>query len=167
MHHVTYNNTNLKMVLYHNSAYRHVSNIRRTKSQHFLVLSCGCLCRIPWSQMLSRQWRCSWSSADRSEWSTILLPTKVRLILEVLRCLSNELPIHNHPNKIIPGYTKLVARASKTLPGPMFLNTTDAIWLHVFMNRTNKDLRLNGYIFNYNNTRLPRFAKKKPSKTYL
>ena len=30
-----------------------------------LVLSCGCLCRIPWSQMLSREWRCSWSSADR------------------------------------------------------------------------------------------------------
>ena len=43
--------------------YRQVSNIRRTKSQH--LLSCGCLCRIPWSQLLSREWRCSWSSADR------------------------------------------------------------------------------------------------------
>ena len=41
--------------------YRQVSNIRRTKSKH----SCGCLCRIPWSQMLNREWRCSWSSADR------------------------------------------------------------------------------------------------------
>ena len=30
-----------------------------------MVLSCGCLCRIPASQMLSRKWRCSWSSADR------------------------------------------------------------------------------------------------------
>ena len=30
-----------------------------------LVLSCDCLCRIPWRQMLSREWRCSWSSADR------------------------------------------------------------------------------------------------------
>ena len=48
--------------------YRQVSNIRRTKSQHFkeiLVLYCDCLCRIPWSQTLSREWRCSWSSADR------------------------------------------------------------------------------------------------------
>ena len=48
-------------------SYRQVSNIRRTKSQQlkFLVLSCGCLCRIPWSQILSREWRCSWGSADR------------------------------------------------------------------------------------------------------
>ena len=30
-----------------------------------LVSSCGCLCPIHWSQMLSRAWRCSWSSADR------------------------------------------------------------------------------------------------------
>ena len=30
-----------------------------------LVLYSGCLCQIPWSQMLSREWRCSWSSADR------------------------------------------------------------------------------------------------------
>ena len=30
----------------------------------FLVLSCGCLYRIPWSQMLSREWRCIWCSAD-------------------------------------------------------------------------------------------------------
>ena len=43
-------------------------NIRRIKSQHLkkiIVLSCGCLCRIPWRQMLSRECRCSWSSADR------------------------------------------------------------------------------------------------------
>ena len=48
--------------------YRQVSNIRRTQSQHLKdsrVPSCGCFCRIPWSQMLSREWRCSWSSADR------------------------------------------------------------------------------------------------------
>ena len=28
-------------------------------------LSCCCLCAIYWSQMLSREWRCSWSSTDR------------------------------------------------------------------------------------------------------
>ena len=31
----------------------------------FLVLSCNCLCPIYWSHMLSWEWRCSWSSADR------------------------------------------------------------------------------------------------------
>ena len=31
----------------------------------FLVSCCSCLCRIHWSQVLSRQWRCSWSSASR------------------------------------------------------------------------------------------------------
>ena len=31
----------------------------------FLVSSCSCLCLIHWSQVLSREWRCSWSSADR------------------------------------------------------------------------------------------------------
>ena len=30
-----------------------------------LLLSCGRLCPIFWSQVLSREWRCSWSSADR------------------------------------------------------------------------------------------------------
>ena len=31
----------------------------------FLVLPCSCLCPIYWIQVLSREWRCSWSSADR------------------------------------------------------------------------------------------------------
>ena len=30
----------------------------------FLLSSCTCLCAIYWSQVLSRKWRCSWSSAD-------------------------------------------------------------------------------------------------------
>ena len=51
------------------------------------VSSCSCLCRINWSQTLSREWRCSWSSVGAaptiSEWSTSVLPSKVRLILEV------------------------------------------------------------------------------------
>ena len=43
------------------------SNISHTKSQNliFLVLSCSFLYPIHWSQVLSREWRCSWSSADR------------------------------------------------------------------------------------------------------
>ena len=30
-----------------------------------LALSCRCLCPIHWNQVLSREWRCSWSRADR------------------------------------------------------------------------------------------------------
>ena len=57
-------------IVYHNAYawqlgdYRQVSNIRRAKFQHLKRFS-YCLCQIPWSQMSSREWRCSWSSADR------------------------------------------------------------------------------------------------------
>ena len=44
----------------------------------FLISSCNYPCRIHWSQVLSWEWRCSWSSADRR--STISLPIKVRPI---------------------------------------------------------------------------------------
>ena len=30
-----------------------------------LILSCSCLWPIHWSQVLNREWRCSWSNADR------------------------------------------------------------------------------------------------------
>ena len=30
-----------------------------------LVSSCSCLCPLHWNQGLSREWRCSWSSANR------------------------------------------------------------------------------------------------------
>ena len=55
-----------------------------------LVSTCSCLCPSHWSQVLSREWRCSWAAPTggaptTSEWSTILLPSKVRLILETWR----------------------------------------------------------------------------------
>ena len=34
----------------------------------FLVSSCSCLCPIHWSQVLSREWTCSWSSTDNCIW---------------------------------------------------------------------------------------------------
>ena len=48
-------------------SYRKIYNIRRTKSRNLMILvsSCICLCPIYWSQVLSWEWRCSWSSADR------------------------------------------------------------------------------------------------------
>ena len=47
--------------------YRHISNIGapNLKFSMFFVSSCSCLCPIHWSQVLSWEWRCSWSSADR------------------------------------------------------------------------------------------------------
>ena len=45
--------------------YHQTSNIRDQRKKMFLVLSCSCLCPIHWSQVLSQEWRCSWSSADR------------------------------------------------------------------------------------------------------
>ena len=47
--------------------YRKISNIRRTNptTWMFLVSACRCLCTIYWSQVLSGELRCSWSSADR------------------------------------------------------------------------------------------------------
>ena len=75
--------------------YRKSSSINRTKSQHlrFLVSSCNCLFPIHRSQVLSREWRCIWSSADRRCSNYIwvinnLLPTKVWLIVEVLLYLT-------------------------------------------------------------------------------
>ena len=42
--------------VFHNYRYRQTSSVRRTKSKNliFFVLSCGCICPIHWSQMLSR-----------------------------------------------------------------------------------------------------------------
>ena len=31
----------------------------------FLISACSCLCAIYWSQVLSGEWRCNWSSTDR------------------------------------------------------------------------------------------------------
>ena len=63
-----------------------------------IVSSPSCLCPVHWSQLLSPEWRCSWSSANRrgsttSEWSTSLLPSKVRVILAVWRYIENRM--HN------------------------------------------------------------------------
>ena len=65
------------------SIHRKIFNIRRTKSQKWFSsrLAVSCLCPIHWSLVLSREWRCSWSSPDRQ----FFLPTKVRLILDVWR----------------------------------------------------------------------------------
>ena len=48
-------------------SYRKASSINRTKYQHliFPVSSCNCICPIDLSQVLSRQWRCSWSRVER------------------------------------------------------------------------------------------------------
>ena len=52
-------------LLYMYYIYSQTFSTRRTKSQSLNVLYCSCLCPIHWSQMLSREWRCSWSNAYR------------------------------------------------------------------------------------------------------
>ena len=51
-----------------NTHYRQISNIRCNKPPNLNVSlsSCICLCASCWSQVLSGEWRCSWSSADRN-----------------------------------------------------------------------------------------------------
>ena len=80
---------------YHgNPMYRKVSNIKNPKTQKLLVSSCSCLYPISWSQVLSWEWRCSWSSTDRrcSNYICWVInnliaysSTKVHLILETWR----------------------------------------------------------------------------------
>ena len=47
--------------------YRQIFNIRGTKSQNliFFVSSCSYLWALYWSNVLSQEWRCRWSSAGR------------------------------------------------------------------------------------------------------
>ena len=50
--------------MHNNETYRQNSNISRTKSHHFIISRLGLRLPSP-SQVLSREWRCSWSSTDR------------------------------------------------------------------------------------------------------
>ena len=73
--------------IYRNTINSLIQGAPNPKTLMFLVASCSCLCPIHWSQVLSREWRCSWSvptgnAPTTSEWSTILLP-KEHLILEI------------------------------------------------------------------------------------
>ena len=61
----------------------------------------SCLRKIYWSQMFSGEWRCSVGAAPTtSEWSTILLPTKVRLILETWQYMINDMVQNGRGNVI-------------------------------------------------------------------
>ena len=42
-----------------------IKDAPNSKIQTISVSSCSCLCPIYWSQVLSREWRWSWNSADR------------------------------------------------------------------------------------------------------
>ena len=69
--------------------YRQVSNIRRTESQHLkdsravFAESLEARCQVENEDVVGAA--PTGDAPTTSEWSTILLPTKVRLILEILR----------------------------------------------------------------------------------
>ena len=69
-----------------------------------LVSSCSCIWTIHWSQVLSREWRCSWSSARRcsnciwlSDPQFYCLLKYARLILEADNGLAKPGPVHQQP----------------------------------------------------------------------
>ena len=51
----------------HCNIYHETSNIcaPNLNTKLFLVSSCSCICLIHWIRVLSREWRCSWSAANR------------------------------------------------------------------------------------------------------
>ena len=63
----------------------------------FLVL-CSCLCPIHWSQVLSREWKCSWSSADRrcSNYIWVINNFIAYEGATYIRCLTVCIPSHDH-----------------------------------------------------------------------
>ena len=67
-----------------------------------LVSSCICLCPIYWSQVLSREWRCSWSSADRrcSNYIWVINNLIAYWGASYIRDLTVMLTNHWHLNKI-------------------------------------------------------------------
>ena len=42
-----------------------IQNAPNPKIEMFFISACSCLCVIYWSHIVSWEWRCSWSSADR------------------------------------------------------------------------------------------------------
>ena len=74
--------------------YRQISNIRRAKSQNLNVYRLVLQLSLPNPLKPDREWRCSWSSADRRCSNCIwviskFIVTKVRLIQEVWRYFAN------------------------------------------------------------------------------
>ena len=84
----------LRVFILSRSMYRQTSKISRTKSRNkdFSRLVFQLSLPIHWSQVLSREWRCSWSSADRQCCNYIwviynfIAYYKVQLISEVWMC---------------------------------------------------------------------------------
>ena len=84
------------------NTYRKISNIRRTKptTQMFLIFACCSLCAIYLSQMLSGEWRCSWSSADRRCSNYILVINK-SIAYKSATYIRDLTVIYSNPNVLV------------------------------------------------------------------
>ena len=80
----------------------------------FLVSSCSSLCPIYWSQVLSPEWRCSWSSADRR-------------CSKYIWASNNHTPIHLDPN----------ARHAKATKSGRFYSVISLVWSYIVNENTN------------------------------
>ena len=67
----------------------------------FLDSACSCLCTIHWTQVFSREWRCSWNSADRwcSNYSWVInnfIAYWSASYIRDLTVLANAMPLYTH-----------------------------------------------------------------------
>ena len=62
---LTLTHTHIYIYIYIYTVNSLISGAPHPKTEMFLVSPCSCLCPIHWSQVLSREWRCTWSSAGR------------------------------------------------------------------------------------------------------
>ena len=89
------------------SHYRQTSNMSRTNYQNLnkcvSFSSCSYLCPIHWNQVLSREWRCSWSSADRQ---CICVITNFETKITIKSGKSFEMILHTKQKYVSFSYVK-------------------------------------------------------------
>ena len=92
------------------SKYCKIANIShtKTKTEMFFVSACSCLCAIYWRQVLSEEWRCSWSRAHRQCFNYIsiinnwIIYWSVPYITDYLKIYDSIIPFnHNADNEAI------------------------------------------------------------------
>ena len=69
----------------------------------FLIPACSCLCAIYWRQVLSEEWRCSWSSTNR--WCSNYIWVINNSIAYLSASYVRDLMVVNIGNSLVPSAT--------------------------------------------------------------